>query len=115
MATPGGRPENLDKGGGNKYRLPVDIRQGKREVQIKFDRAILEHIDRPLEELQALIDLPQTRVLVKMALRVLVKAAQTGNTKFLELALYSSVRKIHKKSGKSTPAGTTPPDLPDPE
>jgi hypothetical protein len=82
---------------GTKFRIPVEIRHLKREFQLDFDKAINEHAKKPLAILKGLLDSDQAlTVIERMALVTLVKAAETGNTRYMDMVLYSTVRKFNK-------------------
>lgn len=109
---------NLKAAEGSRWRLPLEIRVAKREFQIKFDKAIVDYAEKPLDELKALlekgIELP---ALTKMAIKMIVRAVEKGDSAALELVLYTSMRKrpMPKKSGKKDAKGAPSPSLPDPE
>jgi len=103
---------------GLKFRSPRDVRNAKREFQIKFDRALNAHLDEPVDVLKSLledgIDLP---AITKVAIRVIVKAVETGNPGYIDMLLEPNIRKLAKggkrKDGPAPPP--PPPVLPDPE
>jgi hypothetical protein len=106
---------------GSRFRTHKDIKHAKRDFQIEFDRAMIAYAHRPMDELKAMLEdgisLPP---LTKLAIRILVKAVETGSPGYVEMVLYPNVRKFNKsssrgpkKKGDETPAEAL--NLPDPE